>query len=93
MCNCLKEKREILKNLPEINDNYKDKEILDAEIGPTSFFWSNSNMREETTSDVTLVVRYKNKKSEIKEKKEKTGFTHTYCPWCGKAYKEEEINE
>lgn len=88
MCKCLREKRELLKTLPERNEDYKDKEILDVEIGPSSFFWNNSNIREETTSEVTLVVRYKNKKGEIKEKKQKTGLTHAYCPWCGELYRE-----
>lgn len=88
MCKCLREKRELLKTLPERNEDYKDKEILDVEIGPASFFWSNKNIREETTSSVILTVRYKNKKGEIKEKKQKTGLTHAYCPWCGKAYRE-----
>jgi hypothetical protein len=93
MCKCLREKRELLKTLPERNEGYKDKEILDVEIGPASFFWSNSKIREETTSEVTLTVRYKNKKGEIKEKKQKTGLTHAYCPFCGKAYKEELSDE
>lgn len=93
MCNCINEKRELLKTLPERNEEYKDSEIIDVTIGPSSFFFIGGKVIEETTSDVTLVVRYKNKKGEYKEKKKKTGFTHAYCPWCGKPYKESKENE
>lgn len=93
MCNCLKEKEEHIREFLSKSDKHEDKKIKNIDIGPTSFFLKDNKIIHETVSDVTITVEYKNKKGELKEKKEKTGLTHAYCPWCGKPYKEAKENE
>ncbi|WP_300384719.1 hypothetical protein [Clostridium sp.] len=92
MCNCLKEKEELLRESLAKSDNYKDKKIKDIDIGPMGFFLKGNKIVSETVSDVNITLEYKNKKGELKEKKVKTGLTHAYCPWCGKSYREAKEN-
>lgn len=93
MCDCINQIQEDFKKLPEKNKDYEGKEIERVEFLSGAFIFEGNKVVLETVSEIKLHMKYKNKKGEIKEKKQKTGLTHAYCPFCGKAYKEELNNE
>lgn len=88
-CNCIKETEiDILERLSKVNKDFKDKKITRAEFENSCFDFMNEG-REQLYSVIGIEYDYKNKKGEMKHKKESINLSYRYCPICGEKYEED----
>ena len=83
-CNCLESVRD------ELKQNYEEREDIEkvdiVSIENTAVIFTEGSCQMQVYSPVKVEYDYKNKKGEIKHKKEKANMAYVYCPFCGKKY-------
>lgn len=85
ICNCIKEVKEEIKVIFEKKDNVE--EVTELSIENTAFMFTKDSWQTQLYSPVTVEFNYRNKKKELKHKKEKVNMSYKYCPFCGEEYK------
>ncbi|KAI3349054.1 hypothetical protein [Clostridium botulinum] len=87
-CECIGEVKQ------ELEKRYSEKGEIEAvtsvSLENTALMFRGSKAKIELYSPVKIEFDYKNKKGDIKHKKEKANMGYRYCPFCGKCYEESE---
>lgn len=87
-CKCIDETYDYIKNnLSDKNEEWKDRNITSVDFQNIAWLFDGTGKR--VYSPMTIEYDIVNKKGELKHKKEKSNMNYTYCPFCGKKYKED----
>lgn len=87
-CECIKEVKESLKKRYAAKEDIE--KVTDVSLENTALMFGSGPSTVELYSEVKIEFDYKNKKGELKHKKEKANMSYKYCPFCGKSYVESE---
>ena len=84
-CNCINEVKEDIKHRYELKEEVERVDIVSIE-NLAIMFTESGKGQTQTYSPVKVEYNYKDKKGQIKHKKEKVNLAYKYCPFCGKKY-------
>lgn len=83
-CNCMESiKKQVEEKFQEREDIEK---VNKVSLENTALMFTEGGCQSQFYSPMVIEYDYKNKKGEIKHKKEKANMGYTYCPFCGKKY-------
>lgn len=90
VCNCIREIKDRVKNeIVQLNTDYKDLEITKVECENEVWIFTDNNKMVSGLS-IPFIAEHQ----PVRRKKKTTiNMIATYCPFCGKLYKNETENE
>lgn len=87
-CKCINEIKESLQKRYEAKQDIE--KVTNISLENTALMFNDGPSTVELYSPVKIEFDYKNRKNELKHKKEKVNMGYKYCPFCGKSYLEKE---
>lgn len=83
-CDCIQQIEDGLKKKYSEKENVE--KVSSVSLNTAFIFTKDNGMQLQIVSPVEVEYDYRNKKGDLKHKKEKASMCFSYCPFCGQPY-------